>query len=256
MFDRLMQRLRPYAEKDGRGYPDWAVRYLPILRRLRARNLEEALILELGANEIGFARFAQTSAIAVDISIEHLEAARKAQNVIPAVADLAALPFPDAGFDVCICVDTFEHLPPELRETAAREIVRVLRRDGTAVISFPSGQAAAEAEARVRAAYRRATGRTIPWLEEHARYGLPDADALFDCFHDLAGETHRVTRAGNASLASWEWMWQVLMCNWPGRGNALFQVVLRWLTPVLSRRHAEPCYRTMIWIEPKSRNTP
>jgi SAM-dependent methyltransferase len=243
--------LRAWAEKDGRGYPDWAVRYLPVLRRLRAQKAVRGCILEIGANENGFARFAGVRTIAVDLAVEHLRAARAAQEVLPVVADIAALPFRDGTFDLAVCMDVFEHLPDAVRDGAAAEIVRALRAEGTAVVGFPSGDAASDAEKRVREAYGAFTGDTLHWLEEHAAQGLPDATRVFDRFHDLAGETHRVWRTGNASVRIWEWMWKVLMCGWPGRGNAVFQVVLRTLVPMLSRKHSAPCYRVLIWIEPR-----
>ena len=37
MLESIGQRLRAYAEKDGRGYPDWAIRYVPIVKRLDDR---------------------------------------------------------------------------------------------------------------------------------------------------------------------------------------------------------------------------
>ena len=108
-----------------------------------------------------------------------------------------------------------------------------------------------KAEERVKRAYRRLTGGTIKWLEEHADLGLPNPARVYSHFKEQVRDTHRVRRSGNATLFLWEWMWKVLMCNWPGRGNAVFQMLLRWLVPVLSRIHLGRCYRTMIWIEPR-----
>lgn len=245
----LSKRLRAYAEKDGRGYPDWAVRYLPVLRRWRTRNLGAMRVLEVGANENGLARFAHARVVAVDLSPAHLAAARQGQDVLAVAADIAALPFADGAFGAVACIDTMEHLPPSVRPLAAAELLRVLARDGVAVVAFPSGAAAAQAEHRVQTAYRALTGRTIPWLEQHAEHGLPNAGALAEVFRHHAQGTRVVTLGGNASLWLWEWMWRVLMCNWPGRGNAMFQVLLRWLTPLLSRCHKRPCYRAVIWID-------
>ncbi len=250
MIEPLSRRLRAYAEKDGRGYPDWAVRYLPVVRRLRKRGFDRKIIVEVGANEHGLASFIPARVIAVDLDIASLRAASRRHGVLPVVADMAALPFPDHIVDICVCMDAFEHVARPEREAAAREIVRILEHDGAAAISFPSGREAAEAEERVREAYRTFTGESLRWLEEHRAQGLPEARPLHDFFHDLARGAYRVTRFGNASVHCWEWMWKVLMCGWPGRGNSVFQVFLRWMTPFLARMHKEPCYRTIIWIEP------
>ena len=52
------------------------------------------------------------------------------------VADAAALPFPDAAFDLVFCIDAFEHIPEPLE--AAREFRRVLTDDGIFFLSAPN----------------------------------------------------------------------------------------------------------------------
>lgn len=248
---RLGARLRAYAEKDGRGYPDWAIRYLPVLRRWRPCDWAALRILEIGANENGFARFSGARVIAVDIERAQLDAARNAQNVAPTMGDIGALPFADGTFDLVVCMDTYEHIPQRHRHVANREIIRVLRPNGRAVIGFPSGDSAFAAEARIRASYKEQTGGAIRWLDEHVAMGLPDAALVGEDLQAAAAGAYSVERTGNAPLWLWEWMWRVLMCNWPGRGNALFQVLLRWSVPVLSRLHAGPCYRALLWVAPR-----
>lgn len=251
MRDRVSNALRRWAERDGRGYPDWAMRYAPIVRRLRAQGLQGRRILEIGANANGFARFAAVPVVSVDLAVAHLREARTAAGVMPSAADIAQLPFAADSFDIVLCVDTFEHLPASLRDAAAGEILRVLRPAGTAVITFPAGAAAEAAEARVRAAYAKHTGGArLRWLEEHLEAGLPDPDAVTRALERHAQGRFRVTHMGNANVRVWTWIWRVLMCGWPGRGNAVAQVLLRAVTPLLVHADARPCYRTMLWIEP------
>ena len=249
MFSALGKQLRAYAEKDGRGYPDWAIRYQPIVRRFGKQVFAENTVLEIGANENGIARFVKTRVIAVDIAFGHLQAARAAQGVLPVVADITALPFRDEQFKVCVCMDTFEHIPGTHRFAASDEIIRALDSTGHAVVAFPAGPSSFRAEERVRHAYRRATGDTIRWLEEHLAEGLPNSPRLYAHFRDGAESTYHIARTGNATLFIWVWTWKILMCNWPGRGNAIFQVLLRCLVPIISRIHIGRCYRAMIWIE-------
>ena len=252
MFDALSRRLRAYAEKDGRGYPDWAIRYVPLVNRARTHGSAGKSVLEIGANQNGFARFSGTRTIAVDIAADHLRAARATQAVAPVVADVTALPFGAGSFDMLVCVDTFEHLPPDARPKAVDEILRVVRQDGAAVITFPAGAESARAETRIRDEYRRFSGGALRWLEEHVEQGLPEAEPIVERFRAGATADQVISTESNAPIWLWVWFWRVLMCGWPGRGIVVIQVVLRWLTPALCRVRIGRGYRTVIWVEPKT----
>lgn len=251
MRETIASRLRAWAEKDGRGYPDWATRYLPIVRRLRRHGIGGRRILEIGANENGLARFAGVRVVATDINVDHLRAARAAQDVLPVVADISALPFRDGAFGVVVSVDTLEHIPRPRRLVAVGEAVRVLDARGVAAVAFPTGPQAVAAERAVTRAYADFTGRSLHWLAEHAEQGLPDAETMRRAFTDAAGKGRRVTVTKNTNVRAWRWMWKVLMCGWPGRGNAIFQALLRAVTPLLAQLHAGRCYRAVVWIEPR-----
>lgn len=244
--------LRAWAEKDGRGYPDWAMRYLPVVRTLKPWLTQPGFVIEIGANANGLGRFTQRPVIAVDLSMEHLRECRANQHVAAVVrADMRALPFADGAAIACVCMDSFEHTDRVGRDAACGEIVRILRPEGAAAIGFPAGTAAFNAEARIRAAYYRYTGGTIRWFEEHMEHGLPTGVRIYAHLREVAGPSRRVERTGNANIWVWEWMWLVLMCGWPGRGNSLAQALLRAMTPLLAQLHFAPCYRTMLWVFPR-----
>ncbi len=251
MRSALAQRLRAWAERDGRGYPDWATRYLPVLRRW---GRPRGVVVEVGANENGLARFAGVRVITIDFERAQLEAARRMPGVLPVQADIAALPLRDGAADYVACLDVFEHLPPAVRTRGAQELARVLAPDGRGVMAFPCGAAAEAAEANVRAAYARYTGRTLRWLDEHTRHGLPDAAGVARALAEAAPH-HTVTRAGNTNVRVWRWLWHVLLCGWPKRGNAVAQVAVRVLTPLISRAHFGVCYRAALWLEPRTRRS-
>jgi SAM-dependent methyltransferase len=69
------------------------------------------------------------------------------------VADVRALPFPDASFDVAFCISTLEHVGRDNEiykvdaerdgagdEVALRELRRVLSKDGRLLVSVPTGE--------------------------------------------------------------------------------------------------------------------
>ena len=247
-FSGIGAALRAYANKDGRGYPDWALRYAPIARGLS--HAANARIVEIGANQASFARFTGTTTLLIDLDRAALVAARAVSSARAIVADATSLALPDACCDAVLCIDTLEHIPEALRDTVLREIVRVLKPSGIAVISFPSGSAATDAEARIRDAYFQSTGDHLRWLEEHAAEGLPNVERVVSTFA-AAAPRRAVKVEPNANIRVWEWIWRVMIGGWPGRGNAIAQVLLRVVTPLLTRIHVGTCYRTMIWLQPE-----
>ena len=108
MFSR---KLRAWAEKDGRGYPDWTLRYVPIVKPLGRERLDAGAILKIGANENGLSRFANVPIIAVGFERSHLETCRSTQHITPVVADISALALRDDTFSVCVSVDTSNRSP-------------------------------------------------------------------------------------------------------------------------------------------------
>ncbi len=247
MFERLARALRTYAEKDGRGYPDWALRYKPIVRQLRRHPACGGTIVELGANRSGLAAFIDKPVVVVDISRNHLNEARHSGCVLPVQADMAALPFKPGAIDVCVSVDALEHVPEASRPNVAAEMERVSADAGVAMVAFPSGKAARQAERVVRDRYRAYTGGDIKWLAEHADLKLPDADSVARAFANAG--SRRVSVRKNGNILVWRWVWLVLMCGWPGHGNTLFQALLRAITPLLCQLNFGTCYRSVIWIE-------
>jgi SAM-dependent methyltransferase len=247
MFKAIGERLRAYANKDGRGYPDWAMRYGPIERRWRKVLQPDARIVEVGANEASFARYSRRKTICVDLDPAGLKRALSVQPVMCVAADITALPFRNGTVDAILSIDTLEHIAMNKRDAALSELLRILNSTGEGVLSFPSGDGAIRAESSIRERYEAATGQTFRWLEEHSIEGLPSAEHVCVALRQMS-RARAVVSSKNANLRVWSWMWMVLLCGWPGRGNAFFQAIVRLTTPLLSRAHFGACYRAMIWI--------
>jgi SAM-dependent methyltransferase len=128
--------------------------------------------------------------------------------------DAGRLPFRDASFDRVFVVSTIEHMPGEGDSVAAREIGRVLRPGGLAVISVPVGWAGMR---------ETASSADSEFFERqydlHAvRYRLVKPSGLQDIHAVLLGE--RLPRFG-VWLNSWSretrnrWGWLVSLMAFP-----------------------------------------
>lgn len=112
----------------------------PALESLEVAPLEmERLRATLGAIpadvrtglEIGFHELRVTDLLRREVdlvSIDHPRPVREGHGHKLAFADIASLPFPDDSFDIAFCCEVLEHLPDELIERGARELMRVARR--------------------------------------------------------------------------------------------------------------------------------
>lgn len=137
---RLLERSIEYYDRWYAGPPvaprDFAA-YLDMLRPLPARGAW----LDVGCGPGFMLREVEGLhgwlAVGVDLS---LRALRSAGDVAPSAHALSAsgeaLPFPDDAFDIVTALGTLEHFPsPEL---GAREVARVLRPGGGALIVVPN----------------------------------------------------------------------------------------------------------------------
>jgi len=123
--------------------PRHAHREKRILRALkRAGYRPDGIHLEcaagLGSLSIAIAA-AGGRVVAADLSLPSLLAIRRRYGpkaVLPVMADITALPFPDAGFDSATTAETLEHIPDDA--AAAGELARVLRAGGILAGTVPA----------------------------------------------------------------------------------------------------------------------
>jgi SAM-dependent methyltransferase len=77
--------------------------------------------------------------VGIDIAFDTVQQAREVlggHRPGCVVADVRALPFPGATFDLLYSMGTIEHFPDY--EVAVRELFRVLKADGTAIVGVPN----------------------------------------------------------------------------------------------------------------------
>lgn len=112
--------------------------YLWFLEQVQRHALPRGRLLDVSCGEgtfLGFARRAGFEVAGVDFSVAALHKARQTAPGV-ALANAQALPFPDAAFDVVTNIGSLEHYfdPAE----GAREMARVLRPSGVAVVLLPN----------------------------------------------------------------------------------------------------------------------
>jgi SAM-dependent methyltransferase len=154
------------------------LRYEPVARHLEASG--SRTLLEAGGGSRGIAPYLGThwEITNCDISFDDYGAQNptaetRATRVVASVLDL---PFADASFDAVVALDLLEHIEPESRPRALRELSRVAR--VVAVIGCPTGRPALRADRALGHIYD-ARGREAPgWLTEHFENGFPEARLL------------------------------------------------------------------------------
>jgi SAM-dependent methyltransferase len=118
-----------------------------------ARYSGERRVLDIGyafaepAYLAGLVALGATELVGVDLATAEVPGLR------PVAADVRALPFPDASFDLAFCISTLEHVGRDNDvydvdaardeagdEAALRELRRVLTKDGRLLVSVPTGE--------------------------------------------------------------------------------------------------------------------
>jgi ubiquinone/menaquinone biosynthesis C-methylase UbiE len=168
-----------------------------------------------------------------DFAPEAIAIARKSSsqpNVSFSLGDICDMPFESGTVEAVVSLETIEHVPqPQL---AVREIARILRRGGTAVISTPD-----------REIYN--------WADHRTDGGNP--------FHLAELSRNEFTEVLEGQFASFRLYGQVLVPSYgviggaadefasPGRSRRLAKAVARaMLRPVFRSRHAEESFARLV----------
>ncbi len=151
MWHRISQRFRakvhPPTLRSAEAYALWAASYPPYAHNAFMVIEQETMcllipplagrsVLDLACGSGRYARLAleagARSVIGVDSSPAML---RRAGGFLRLQADMTALPFTPATFDVILCGLATGHLPPIAMRAAIKEMARVVRPEGTILFS-------------------------------------------------------------------------------------------------------------------------
>lgn len=122
--------------------------YLVFLKQLREARVASANILDVGCGtgrNISFVKQAlnkqKLNFYGVDYSsacIDYAKSQYRAQGVVFIQHDGAKLPFPDHTFDYIVSSHVMEHIPKQHQRVYLKEIARVLKSGGLAIIGEPN----------------------------------------------------------------------------------------------------------------------
>jgi SAM-dependent methyltransferase len=155
----------------------------------------KALVLDAGAGEARHAPcFARQRYLAVDLAVG--DSAWNYRN-LHVIADLAALPFPDAAFDAALNIVTLEHLPEPA--AALAEIGRVLQPAAPLLIVAPHQWEVHQAPHD----YYRYTRFGLQYLLEKAHFDVIEIRPVGGLYRFVA---RRLWAAALLFPAPWQWL--------------------------------------------------
>ena len=134
---------------------------------LRAGHVQR--VLEAGCGTGHFAallcgRYGLPRVTAVDLAPEAIEYCSRRPGLAPVRASVARLPFPNAAFDLALCLDVLPHFPAGKEGAPVAELVRVLRPGGFLLLRA--------------AALRLFRSRHSAYVLEQQRFTRPQLEAL------------------------------------------------------------------------------
>jgi SAM-dependent methyltransferase len=154
------------------------------------------------------------------------------------------LPFADDSFDLVLCQDVLEHVPPDGRPLLLDELRRVSRRFVFLAAPFAT-QGVRDADAVLFALVRARHGYEHDFLREHLTHGHPDLAATVAYF-ERAGAT--VVTLPNGYLPYWQLMQTAnLLLAEPALGERYARAQARYNGQVADWR--EPAYRHLLVID-------
>lgn len=107
------------------------------------------------------------------------------------------LPFEDKAFDVVVCIDVLEHVPPSLRRDLIAEMLRVTKKQ--LICSAPFGTPEHQKAEVKLYNHLKEEGKEIDFLKEHIEFGLPKAAEVQAWADEFGG---RILYAGSFPLSN------------------------------------------------------
>ena len=239
-----------------RQHPDAALRYIPAVRIIKSKGLNNSKILEIGSGSLGIVPYLNRKIDAVDIDFTgpHTDFLNKIKG------RAQSLPFRKNSYDIVVSVDVLEHLEKTVRFEAIFEMLRVAK--SLAVLVVPEGRQAQIQDKKLLNIWNKTFPEKNQFLEEHIKFSLPTADQILV---DIDKSIRKLQK--QAKIDSFKTLnltiREILMRTWITKNKYLYYLYMKGfllLLPLLLLANFGNCYRRVFVIElsPKSeiRNPP
>lgn len=228
-----------------RWHPKVALRYLPIIQKIKRLGLVDMSILEIGSGSLGIAPYLGKPVTGIDIDFTgpQIDLLTKLRG------SAVKLPIANQSFNTVLMIDVLEHIPPQDRLRAIAESVRVTK--DVLIIATPCGKLAYEEDLYLSKYYEKVHGKQFPFYKEHIKYGLPTFQFMNATIRKVAEESKRkitIEVEGNINLA----LHRFLMKGWMTRNfliDIIFRKIFLLIIPLMLIFNYEPTYRKIFYIK-------
>lgn len=228
----------------SRWHSKVALRYLPIVEKIRELKLENSNILEIGSGSLGITPYLGKRITGVDFNFTGPQT-----DLLTKVKSSAnKIPFKDRSFNVVLMVDIIEHLPQNSRKNALNEAFRIAKK--LLVIAVPEGNLSIMEDELLSDYYRKTYQKDFSFFREHQKYKLPAEDYVSDTIKELSVKYKRKLQIRKISNVNMR-LHQFLMKGWMTKNpliDIFFRKILIMLIPIFRKMNTEPTYRKIYFI--------
>lgn len=228
-----------------RWHPEVALRYLPIIAKIRQSGLNKPSILEIGSGSLGITPYIGKQVTGLDINFS----GPQTDLLTKVNGNAVNINFPDKSFAIVLSVDVIEHLPKKLREQAISEALRVASK--LLIIAAPAGSKSIEEDQYLARHYFKIHQKSFPFYQEHQAYGLPQRGwmekTIVECAHKMKKRITAHTE-GNINLS----LHRILMKGWITKSplqDLLFRKVMLVAIPLFRTLNHRPYYREIVYCK-------
>lgn len=228
-----------------RQHPEAALRYLPIVSRLKKDKLENSKILEIGSGSLGIIPYIRRKIDGIDVDFT----GPKTDLLNAIYGNAWDLPFTKNAYEVTLSVDVLEHLGKNKREKAVYEMLRVAKK--LAIIVVPTGVDSQNQDRQLQAHWNKIFKQKNQFLEEHVEHGLPTVEEVLV---DISKSLHKLKK--RAKVKSYPnlnlQIRKLMMLSWITKNRFLYYFYMKGLlpfVPIIRHLNFGKTYRHIFVIE-------